>query len=147
MDELNYFEHEPNSECNMTQYAALINYLASIGSTDAETIKNLTLFSNRDHNPTPAWKILIKIITPENDADFDNHKMQIKSFLYCMNVVAYDLKFINELKEMFGYREAFECHRRAVNRFLVNKCIEWSVAPFIMDAVVLSDHRKSLYCE
>ncbi|XP_031624387.1 protein prenyltransferase alpha subunit repeat-containing protein 1-B [Contarinia nasturtii] len=139
MDELKYFELESSNEFNITQYAALINYLASIGSSDANTIRNQMSTSNIDYKHTPAWKILIRIITPERDC---NDKIRIKSFLYCMNVAAYDLKFINELKEMFGYREAFECHRRAVNRFLASKCIEWSVASFIMDAVCTENIRK-----
>lgn len=81
----------------------------------------------------------MKIITPERDFDSaDNDKIRIKSFLYCMNVAAYDLKFTCELKEMFGYREAFECHKRAVIRFLANQCTEWSVVPLLENVVFKS---------
>lgn len=137
MNELNYFEHETHNESNLAQYAALISYLASIGSTDAETIRDC-LPTSRD-SPTqpkpmvshgdshmPAWKILMKIITPERDYNIaDNDEIRIKSFLYCLNVATYDLKFTNELKEMFGYREAFKCHKRAIIRFLADKCTEF----------------------
>lgn len=146
MNELIYFEHEPNNEGNLAQYAPLINYLASIGSMDAGTIRDQLptptdsptqpqSIMNGDYQ-MPAWKTLIKIITPERDTDnTDNDKIRIKSFLYCMNVAAYDLKFTSELKEMFGYREAFECHRRAIIRFLAEKCSDWMVAPLLLNAV------------
>lgn len=147
MYELIYFEHEPSNECNLLQYSALINLLSSIGSTDAETIRNLLPTStdlqtqpkpiaNGDYHHMAAWKKLTKIILPQRDCDnADNDKIRIKSLLYCLNVAAYDLKFTNELKEMFGYREAFEYHRRAVIRFLSEKCIAWAVDPTIEQAV------------
>lgn len=155
MNELNYFEHEPNHEGNLTQYAALINYLASIGSTDAEIVRNrmptpresLTNaqpVQNYDCNML-AWKSLMKIITPERDFDSVDDLIRIKSFLYCMNVAAYDLKFISELKEMFGYREALECHRRAIIQFLADKCTEWSVTPLLAnDAMKLLEKITNL---
>ncbi|XP_055309947.1 protein prenyltransferase alpha subunit repeat-containing protein 1-B [Sitodiplosis mosellana] len=132
MNELIYFEHEPINEGNLAQYTALINYLASIGSTDAEKIRNQLLTANGDYHK-PAWKILMKIIIPQRDCDSDNDR--IKSFLYCLNVAAYDLKFTSELKEMFGYREAFECHRRAIIRFLAEQCADWAVIPLLLNAV------------
>lgn len=150
MNELVYFEHEPINEGNLAQYAALINYLASIGSTDAETIRSQLPTPTTD-SPTqfqpkangdyqmPAWKILMKIIMPQRDYDSaDNDKIRIKSFLYCLNVAAYDLKLTSELKEMFGYREAFECHRRAVIRFLADKCTDWAVIPLLINSVTTS---------
>lgn len=154
MTELNYFEHDPQNEGNVAQYAALVNYLASIGSTDAETIRKQLptptdsptqshaqpiVVNGSDYQQQPAWKILMKIIKPERDCENgDNDKIRIKSFLYCMNVAAYDLKLTSELKEMFGIREAFECHRRAVIRFMADKCNEWSVVPLIANVVSIS---------
>lgn len=139
MNELIYFEHEPINEGNLSQYAALINYLASIGSTDAKTIHNQqfsTPMSNSDYH-LPAWKILIKIIIPQRDSldNADNDYVRIRSFLYCLNVATYDLKFTSELREMFGYREAFECHRRATIRFLEEICADWAVSPLVLDAL------------
>lgn len=46
----------------------------------------------------------------------------IKTILFCLNCAAYDLKFCDELKEMFGYREAFNYHRRAILKFIVSVC-------------------------
>lgn len=153
MDEFRYFEHDPHNDGNVTQYSALINYLAAIGSMDAQTIRNQLPtpidsptttkpqhhFTNGGDAPIPAWKVLMRIITPERDCDSDDSDViRIKSFLYCMNVAAYDLKFINELSELFGNREAFECHRRAIIRFMADKCTEWSVMPLIANDVSIS---------
>lgn len=152
MSEINYFEYEPNNEGNVAQYTALINYLAQIGSTDAQLIRN-QLPTPANDSPTqaskpfianghylePAWKILMKIIMPERDHDSaDNDKIRIQSLLYCMNVAAYDLKFITELKEMFGYREGFENHSRATIQFMADKCNEWPITPLITDIVTSS---------
>lgn len=147
MSELNHFEYSPNAEYNFDQYASLINYLAAIGSHDAQAIANEYLVQNATTphpSPQPAWKILMEIIVPQRDCEqqpnADSDKIKIKSFLYCMNVAAYDLKFIAELNEMFGYREAFECHRKAIVQFLqadilADKCAEWSVDKMIIDNV------------
>lgn len=152
MNELKYFEHEPNNESNLIQYMPLINYLASIGSMDAQMLR--TQLPTQIDSPTqsqpiqianghyhlPAWKILMKIVLPQRDYDSaDNDKIRIKSLLYCMNVAAYDLKFTSELQEMFGYREAFQCHRRAIKGFLEERCTDWAVAPFLRSAVSKSN--------
>ncbi len=36
-----------------------------------------------------------------------------------MNIAAQDLDMCNELITMYGYREAFQCHRRSVLKFIV----------------------------
>lgn len=162
MNELKYFEHDPNNDYNLMQYAALIEYLAGLGCTAAQQLRTqfpstttVTMDSNNSPPSTPlngngnggdnghqtaAWQILMPIITPQRDCDFkvDPDVIGIKSFLYCMNVAAYDLKFTDELKEMFGYREAFECHRRAIVRFMADKCREWSVIPLIANDVSIA---------
>lgn len=169
MNELRYFEHEPNNDYNLMQYAALIEYLAGLGCAAAQqlrvqlpTMDSTNQQQQQQHSPpsspqhpngngncgnggdnghqTAAWQILLQIITPQRDcdADIDPDVIGIKSFLYCMNVAAYDLKFTDELKEMFGYREAFECHRRAIVRFMADKCREWSVIPLIANDVSIA---------
>lgn len=154
MNELTYFEHEPHNEANLAQYTALINYLAGIGSMDAEMIRNQLptptdsptqpqrcchITNGGQTAPITAWKILMRIITPDCDCEnADNDIIRMKSFLYCMNVAAYDLKFTNELNEMYGNREAFECHKRAIVRFMADKCTEWPVIPLIANDVSIS---------
>lgn len=159
MDEFKYFEHQPNNEHNLTQYAALIGYLAGLGCTaaqqlsaqlpnaDAETTTvGAEYHTESEQNGTAtghqmaAWQILKQMITTQRevDNDIDSDAIRIKSFVYCMNVAAHDLKFTAELTEMFGYREAFECHRRAIVRFLADKCTEWSVIPLIANDVSIA---------
>lgn len=157
MNEVLFFEHEhePHIETNFVQYSSLINYLASIGSAAAQNIqqKCINLDSVTVHlengdcddvaldaNTTVAWMVIMKIIVPQRDFDINvridnSDKIRIKTLLYCMNVAAYDLKFIDELNEMFGYREAFECHRRAIVQFMADKCKEWSVTPNITNVI------------
>lgn len=115
MNEFCYFKHEPNADSD-SKYTALINFLSEIGFADIEINDSLD-----------ACNTLMEIIVPQRDCNGadDNDKIKIKSFLYCMNVAAYDLKFMAEMKELFGYREAFECHRKATVKFIVDKCNEW----------------------
>lgn len=48
---------------------------------------------------------------------------RLKSLLYCCNFASYDIKFCDDLKNLFGYRESFENHRRASLKFIVDNCI------------------------
>lgn len=140
MNELHYFEYDPNAESNLQQYSALIRYLKSHGLIDGSLADDLNEITQQQNDAyEPAWKTLMKIIVPQRDYDInisDNDKIRIKTFLYCMNVAAYDLKFVDELKEMFGYREAFECHRRAIVEFMADKSIEWSITSTITNAIM-----------
>lgn len=54
-------------------------------------------------------------VSPIDDA-------KCKTLLYSLNIAAYDLQLCTELTAMYGYREAFECHRRAVLKFIVDNC-------------------------
>lgn len=47
---------------------------------------------------------------------------QLKSLLHCLNLAAYDLQLTEELREIFGEREGFELHRRAIVQFMVESC-------------------------
>jgi len=58
----------------------------------------------------------------DNDLDDEDDKTKVKSFLFCLNVAAYDLQMVIELKEMFGCREAFEYHRKATLKLIVDAC-------------------------
>jgi len=44
---------------------------------------------------------------------------KLRSFLYCINYAASDIKFSEELKYMFGESYAFEAHRRSSLQFIV----------------------------
>lgn len=44
------------------------------------------------------------------------------TLLYCLNLAAYDLRMCDELTDMYGYREAFNGHRRSALQFIVAQC-------------------------
>lgn len=121
MYELGYFEHDINADTNYAQYSALIGCLGGIEAlADPEPAAGVA-----------AWKWLMRRLAPHRDFDGDGAVARAKTFLYCMNVAAYDLRFVDELRQMFGEREAFDCHRWTIAQFMVDKCAEWSVAPAI----------------
>lgn len=123
MYELCYCEQEPMTMAGSNgdggggrgEYLALVRYLTSIGC-DVTTSIDATA--------------LMHIIVPRRNLSriTDPDKIKMKSFLYCLNVCAYDLEFVEEMRQMYGYREAFECHRKAIVKFMVDKCLEWSLA-------------------
>lgn len=60
---------------------------------------------------------LIAILLP-NVKSIDTNEIKLRSFLYCINYAASDIKFSEELKFMFGDSQAFESHRRAMIKFI-----------------------------
>lgn len=68
---------------------------------------------------------LVAIVLPEGNRLKTLDPNRLITLLYCLNIAAYDLQLCAELTSMFGYREAFNCHRRAVLKFIVdhsNRC-------------------------
>lgn len=96
------------------EYPALVRYLMSVGC-DVSTTIDVTA--------------LMHIVVPRRNLSriTDPDRIKMKSFLYCLNVCAYDLEFIDEMRQMYGFREAFECHRKAIVKFMDDKCLEWSL--------------------
>lgn len=65
------------------------------------------------------------VVLPEGNRLKALDPNRLITLLYCLNIAAYDLQLCAELTSMFGYREAFNCHRRAVLKFIVdhsNRC-------------------------
>lgn len=62
------------------------------------------------------------MVLPKYYSTGTSDRNKIKTLLYCLNIAAYDLQFCAELKNMYGYREAFNCHRKAVLKFIVDNC-------------------------
>lgn len=50
------------------------------------------------------------------------HEIKLRSFLFCLNVAAYDLRLCEELKSLYGESKAFENHRRFMVKFIVDWC-------------------------
>lgn len=113
MSDFGYFDLEPPMETDENEYAALIDLLLNLDLIDAsytmESLRKVT------------WLTLIEILFPQRKVNGIDDELKIKSFLFCLNAAAYDLKFTTELQELFGYREAFDSHRKASIKFIVDK--------------------------
>lgn len=97
-----------------TKYRSLANYLSDIGIgdiDDSQAISSNTLL-----------QIVVPQVAADNDLHNDDDNAKVKSFLFCMNAVAYDLQLVFDLKEMYGYREAFEYHRKATLKLIIDAC-------------------------
>lgn len=64
---------------------------------------------------------LLRWIIPSVDRKLI-HEIKLRSFLYCLNVAAYDLKLCEELKSLYGESKAFENHRRYMIKIIVDWC-------------------------
>ncbi|XP_055547579.1 protein prenyltransferase alpha subunit repeat-containing protein 1-B [Wyeomyia smithii] len=64
---------------------------------------------------------LLRWIVPSVNREQIN-EIKLRSFLYCLNVAAYDLRFCEELKSLYGESKAFENHRRYMIKFIVDWC-------------------------
>lgn len=62
---------------------------------------------------------LIAVLLP-NVRQHELNDAKLCAFLYCMNYAAADIKFADELNYMFGASYAFESHRRAMVKFIVD---------------------------
>ncbi|KAH8275711.1 hypothetical protein KR044_012456, partial [Drosophila immigrans] len=48
---------------------------------------------------------------------------RLRSFLYCCNVAANDVRLCAEQRALYGQRDCFELHRRAALKFIVEQCV------------------------
>lgn len=69
---------------------------------------------------------IIRCIWPQNIPNVID--VETKSLLFVLNMVIYDLNMCTSLTEMFGYREAIDCHRKAVLKFFVDNIRLYSTA-------------------
>lgn len=98
MYESSYFDEHDNDISELMQYAGcLVN--ASIETVD-ELLRWLVPAASRENL----------------------NQLKLRSFLYCLNLAAYDLKFCEELKSVYGASQAFENHRRFMLKFIIDRC-------------------------
>uniref|UniRef100_A0A1Q3F160 Protein prenyltransferase n=1 Tax=Culex tarsalis TaxID=7177 RepID=A0A1Q3F160_CULTA len=50
------------------------------------------------------------------------NEIRLHSFLFCLNLAAYDLRLCEELRSLYGESHAFENHRRFMVKFIVDQC-------------------------
>lgn len=96
MLETNIVDDQPEAN----NYSELVNFVGRITSKQISTVDQL-----------------IDVLLPIGQTNHND--METKSYFYCMNIAAQDLDMCNELTNMYGYREAFQCHRRSVLKFIV----------------------------
>lgn len=81
------------------------------------------------YRPTSTEK-LIRVVLPVRYASERDRAQWLRSrslntFLKTLNWVAYDLKMMDELTQMFGERETFHNHRKNMVQLLHSLCVEW----------------------
>lgn len=64
---------------------------------------------------------ILAVIAPKSLATSSSG--QVRSFLFCMNLAAYDLRLVDDLTQMFGEREGFSNHRRSIKKFIFDTCL------------------------
>lgn len=64
---------------------------------------------------------LLRWLTPSILRENMN-EIRLHSFLFCLNQAAYDLRFCEELRTLYGDSHAFENHRRFMVKFIVDQC-------------------------
>lgn len=111
--ELGYTQSVGASAKDVEKYETLIRFLKSRALIGDETTQS----NLAEH--------LIDVILPKNSPSRGN--AQLKTLLYCMDLAAHDLELVDELREMYGLREAFDCHRKATIQFMTEKCSEWMI--------------------
>lgn len=50
------------------------------------------------------------------------NRTKLNSFLYLLNLIIHDLKMLNELTELYGKYEAFNCYRRIIIKLAIDAC-------------------------
>lgn len=95
-----------DSRKSADDHRSLWKLLASVGVVDADCSASLANV----------------ILSP----DLSRDSPQIQTLLFCLNVAAGDLELVEELRDLFGHREAFDCHRKATIKFIFDKLTEWS---------------------
>ncbi|EAT48549.1 AAEL000421-PA [Aedes aegypti] len=99
MSETSFFdEHDGND------FVELMGYTSSLVDSPVKTVDDL-----------------LRWLVPTVDRDNLN-ELKIRSFLLCLNLAAYDLRFCDELKSTYGESLAFENHRRFMIKFIIDRC-------------------------
>lgn len=99
MSETSYFDEHDGHDFN-----ELMQYIGSLVNSPVDTLEDLL-----------RW--LIPTAKKENLNEF-----KVRSFLFCLNLAAYDLRFCKELKASYGESQAFENHRRFMIKFIIDRC-------------------------
>lgn len=78
----------------------------------------------------PTTEKLVRVLLPlrhasERDPEQWLRSRSLNTFMRTLNWIAYDLKMMEELTQVFGERETFHCHRRSLLEFFNSLCTAW----------------------
>lgn len=65
---------------------------------------------------------LLSLLLPHLDRSTVSEQ-RLRSFLYCCNVAAHDIRLCSEQRAMYGPKDCFDLHRRAALKFIVEQCV------------------------
>lgn len=99
MSETSFFDEHDEHD-----FDELMQYTGSLVSSTVATVDDLL-----------RW-----LIPTANRESLNESK--VRSFLFCLNLAAYDLKLCEELKSAYGESLAFENHRRFMIKFIIDRC-------------------------
>ncbi|XP_017112938.1 protein prenyltransferase alpha subunit repeat-containing protein 1 [Drosophila elegans] len=80
------------------------------------------LLANYGLKCEPKAEDLLQVLLPDVDRSAISSQ-RLRSFLYCCNVAASDMRLCVEQRLMYGPRDCFELHRRAALKFIVEQCV------------------------
>lgn len=94
-----YFDEDDGSECT-----DLLQYVSSLMGVTVDNVDDL-----------------LRWLAPSIDRT-DMNEFRLRSFLFCLNLATYDVRFCKELVSLYGESQAFENHRRYMIKFIVDRC-------------------------
>lgn len=101
--------HEERQKLRLDDYRSLCDYVQQVV---AET-----------DQPAGIDRLLELVLPPARQAEARQcAPYRLITLLYCLNHAAYDVRMCAELTDMYGFREAFNCHRRSALQFIVEQC-------------------------
>lgn len=103
--------HEERQKLLIDDYRSLCDYVQSVCGPLAP------------ERPQSIDQLLELVLPPARQAEARQcAPYRLITLLYCLNSAAYDLRMCVELTDMYGFREAFNCHRRSALQFIVAQC-------------------------
>ncbi|XP_030379498.1 protein prenyltransferase alpha subunit repeat-containing protein 1-B [Scaptodrosophila lebanonensis] len=101
-------------------------YMPSSGQTDDQTqLDDLReLFAHYDlrWSELSDEEAMVQLLLPDLNRSSISAQ-RLRSFLYCCNIAAHDMRLCVEQRALYGPRDCFELHRRASLKFIVEQCV------------------------
>ncbi|EDW30751.1 GL13386 [Drosophila persimilis] len=92
------------------------------GESQPQLASLLDLLAEYGLSCEPNTEALIQLLLPNMNRSAVSGQ-RLRSFLYCCNVAAYDMRLCLEQRALYGPRDCFELHRRAALKFIVDQCV------------------------